>query len=484
MLFSSPTFLFLFLPALLSLHFLAPRIARNLLVLGASLLFYTWGEPELYWVMLVSIGLNYAFGLWVGKTRHWRTGWIAVALAVAANLGLLAYFKYAVFLTENLNLVLGWAGYSEMLLPGVVMPIGISFYTFQAMSYVIDVYRGDTPSQKNPIDMALYIALFPQLIAGPIVRYLDVAAQLRGRRVTLVVFASGIQRFILGLGKKMLIANACASIADSIFDIPDPQLTAAVAWLGIVCYTLQIYFDFSGYSDMAIGLGRMFGFEFLENFNYPYISQSITEFWRRWHISLSTWYRDYLYIPLGGNRRGPARTYFNLLVVFLLCGLWHGASWNFVVWGLFYGSFLVVERWGLGSALARAWTPLRHAYTLAVVLVAWVFFRADSLSHAMSYLQAMIGLGSGTGVEFNFDLYFSPGLALVMAAGCLGSTPLVASLSRWCGERVVKARSEWNAAVWEGSLGFARAAALMLILTASAAMMLASTYNPFIYFRF
>lgn len=484
MLFSSPTFLFLFLPVLLGLYFPSPRVVRNPLLLAASLLFYTWGEPELGWLMLLSVGLNYVFGLWAGWTRQRRGAGLVLGLAVAANLALLTYFKYAVFIVENLNLLLACAGQPQLPLPRVNLPIGISFYTFQAMSYVIDVHRGATPAQRNPWDLALYIALFPQLIAGPIVRYVDVAAQLQHRRTTLAGFAAGIQRFVLGLGKKMLIANACASVADPIFDIPDPQLTAAVAWLGIACYSLQIYFDFSGYSDMAIGLGRMFGFEFHENFAHPYAARSITDFWRRWHISLSTWFRDYLYIPLGGNRRGPARTYVNLVVVFLLCGLWHGASWNFVVWGLFHGALLVLERRGLGRALERSPVPLRHAYLLAAVAAGWVFFRADNLHHALCYLRAMAGLGSGTGEEYHLGLYYSGGLALVLAAGVVGSTPWLPLVGGWCSRRAAQARSAWRAAAWEAGLGLARNAALVLVLSASAAMMLASTYNPFIYFRF
>ena len=291
-------------------------------------------------------------------------------------------FKYADFLVGNLNALLGPLRLAPLSLPGIALPIGISFFTFQALSYVIDVYRREVPVQRNPFDLGLYIALFPQLIAGPIVRYHDVARQLVERVVTRQGFAYGVERFVVGLGKKVLIANTLAVQADLIFAIPADQLTAPVAWFGLVCYTLQIYFDFSGYSDMAIGLGYMFGFRFLENFSHPYVAQSITEFWRRWHISLSTWFRDYLYVPLGGNRGSALRTYRNLVLVFFLCGLWHGASWSFVVWGLLHGFLLVIERMGLGRLMARWPRALRHAWTLFFVMIAWVFFRADSLPQA------------------------------------------------------------------------------------------------------
>ncbi|MFZ0133944.1 MAG: MBOAT family O-acyltransferase [Desulfobacterales bacterium] len=301
------------------------------------------------------------------------------------------------------------------------LPIGISFFTFQAMSYVVDVYRRDAAVQLNPLNIGLYIALFPQLIAGPIIRYHDIAAQIVRRRVGLDDFSYGIQRFVAGLGKKVLIANQVAAIADRVFSSPYETLTPGIAWLGVLCYTLQIYFDFSGYSDMAIGLGRMFGFHFLENFNDPYISRSITEFWRRWHISLSRWFRDYLYIPLGGNRGGPLRTYVNLLVVFFLCGLWHGASWNFIIWGLLHGLFLVIERLGFDKALNRSWPPLRNVYVMTVVCSGWVFFRTDSLSAALHYLGAMAGLNPAVPIQQQAFIYIDHHIRLAIAAGILFS---------------------------------------------------------------
>ena len=310
-----------------------------------------------------------------------------LGLAIAVNLVVLGVFKYANFFADNVNAVAAAIGAPPLAFPHVLLPIGISFYTFHAISYVVDVYRRDASAQKSPVHAALYLLLFPQLIAGPIIRYRYIADQLEQRVVSLDDFAVGVRRFVIGLGKKVLIANTVAAPADKIFSMPLAELTPAHAWLGIVCYTLQIYFDFSGYSDMAIGLGRMFGFHFPENFRWPYVADTVQEFWRRWHISLSSWFRDYLYVPLGGNRVSPARMYANLVTVFFLCGLWHGASWNFVIWGLFHGSFLVVERLGLAAAIRRLWRPLRHVYLLLVVMIGWVFFRADTLPSAVAFLE-------------------------------------------------------------------------------------------------
>ena len=345
MVFSSTIFLFFFLPLTLLAYFVVGPRGRNLILLAASLLFYAWGETVYLLVMLFSIAANYLFGLLIDRARERGSrGGTAFALAVATNLGLLGFFKYANFFVDNLNQVLPVLGLAPMDIGRVHLPIGISFFTFQALSYIIDLYRNETAVQRSLLNFALYKALFPQLIAGPIVRYRDVAREIEQRTVSLDDFASGVQRFIIGLGKKVLIANVMGRAADTIFATPAETLPATLAWTGSIAFMLQIYFDFSGYSDMAIGLGRMFGFHFLENFNYPYIARSVREFWRRWHISLSTWFRDYLYIPLGGNRHGPVRTGANLLLVFLLCGLWHGASWTFLIWGVYHGIFLVLER--------------------------------------------------------------------------------------------------------------------------------------------
>ncbi len=485
MLFSSPVFLFGFLPVLLALYFLCPKPARNVLLLLASLWFYAWGEPALVVLMLISTGMNYAFGYWVGNARDQKTAKGLVAVAVALNLSFLVYFKYAGFLIESLNTLLAFLAAPTLDRPDVTLPIGISFYTFQAMSYVIDVYRGQAEAERNPINVALYIALFPQLIAGPIVRYVDVAAQIKDRTIAADGFGYGIQRFIVGLGKKMLLANSAASVADAVFDIPDSQLSFGVAWLGILCYTIQIYFDFSGYSDMAIGLGRMFGFRFLENFNYPYIAQSVTEFWRRWHISLSSWYRDYLYIPLGGNRCSPWRASLNLMIVFVLCGLWHGASWNFAVWGIYHGAFLMLERRGVGGWIETRWRPLRHVYTLLAVMGGWVLFRTVTLSHGLAYFQALAGFGAAANAKYPIGLYLDKGLWLVLFAAAIGSTPWVP----WLGERYqsllenpgTKAVPQGAMSIFGASL---RLGSLLLLLVASAAVMSAGTHNPFIYFRF
>ncbi len=483
MLFSSPVFVFLFLPAVLLAYALVSAAtrggslrARNLALLVPSLAFYAWGEGRLVLLMLASIAGNWLLGLLVDRRRRRapqdpRAGLCVVALAVVFDLGLLAWFKYANFAVENLRALGLWSGGWEQ----VVLPIGVSFFTFQALSYVVDVYRGDGPVQRSPLDFGLYVALFPQLIAGPIVRYRDVALQLLEREASVDGFVEGVRRFVIGLGKKVLVANPLAFVADRVFDAPPHGLSPAVAWLGALAYALQIYFDFSGYSDMAIGLGRMFGFRFLENFRWPYVARSVTDFWRRWHVSLSTWFRDYLYVPLGGNRRGRARTLANLLVVFLLCGLWHGASWSFVVWGLYHGAFLIAERL-VGPRRAPA--ALRHAYLLAVVVVGWVFFRATDLPRAAGVLRAMAGLQAGDG-RLTLAMLLDPLHALALAAGIVGATPWAESLRGW------RERAAGGAGrLASGALEWAGAAALFLVLLGAAMALAAQTYNPFIYFRF
>jgi alginate O-acetyltransferase complex protein AlgI len=386
------------------------------------------------------------------------------------NLIVLGIFKYANFFADNVNTLFLVLHVRPVVVPRVLLPIGISFFTFHAISYVVDVYRRDATAQKSPVHAALYLLLFPQLIAGPIIRYRDLAGQLAQRIVTLDDFASGVRRFIIGLAKKVLVANIVATPADRMFGLPLAQLSAAHAWLGISCYTLQIYFDFSGYSDMAIGLGRMFGFRFPENFRWPYIAGTVQDFWRRWHISLSTWFRDYLYVPLGGSRASPPRMYANLVSVFFLCGLWHGASWNFVIWGLFHGAFLVVERLGLAGVITRLWSPLRHVYLLLVVMVGWVFFRADTLPGAIGFLKAMAGLGPGAPTPYSVQWYLTPELWLALAAGAAGSVPWVPALTR------TRESSRM--------LCFASTAALTVLLIGAIMQMAARAYNPFIYFRF
>jgi len=475
MVFSSAIFLFAFLPLVLSGYYLVPRGLRNAYLLVASLFFYAWGEGFLVLLMLASVAMNYVGGRIIDSCSARRSRRLALGATLAANLALLGWFKYANFIADNLNVVLSTLGLPTWGLDPVHLPIGISFFTFQAMSYVVDIYRGDARVQRNPINSALYIALFPQLIAGPIVRYHHIDEQLRERSHNMELFAGGVVLFVIGLGKKMLIANPMGEVSDEIFAIPAAELTAPVSWMGALAYTLQIYFDFSGYSDMAIGLGRMFGFQFLINFNYPYISRSMREFWRRWHISLSRWFRDYLYIPLGGNRVSHRRVYFNLLVVFFLCGLWHGASWNFVIWGLIHGAFLAAERTRFGELVSRCWRPVQHAYVLLVVVCAWVFFRAETLDYALAYLGAMFGLGAGAGVLYHAAMYVDPLTLAIFICGVVGSMPMWPALRR----RLAGLQPGPRAALDGAMIG-----ALLLVIIGASLHLAAGTHNPFIYFRF
>jgi len=483
MVFSSLTFLFIFLPATLFAVLFIRKEFRNLALLVASLVFYAWGEGEVVFILLLSALCNYFFALWIDRGGGRKRAKTALAFAVAFNLGLLGVFKYANFLVDNINPLLASIGLGTMELSPIHLPIGISFFTFQALSYVVDVYRQETGAVRNPLDLALYISLFPQLIAGPIVRYRDVARQIVERLISVEKFSSGVQRFILGLGKKVLIANTLAAVADRIFAVPAQNLTPVLAWTGVLSYSLQIYFDFSGYSDMAIGLGRMFGFEFRENFNYPYISQSIREFWRRWHISLSTWFRDYLYIPLGGNRKSPSRTYANLVVVFFLTGLWHGASWNFVLWGFYHGLFLVVERVGFEKALRRAWAPLRFLYALVVVNIGWVFFRAENIGYAFSMLKTMAGFPEGRANFIDIYLYMDKEFFIALFAGLIFSAPVLPYARDLYGRVLERCGTSASAVLEAGGKTLAFASLVAVFLLSS--MLLASgTYNPFIYFRF
>ena len=499
MLFTEPTFLFLFLPVLLALYFatLSREHAAygNWVLLVASVLFYAIGGGAFTWLMLGSIAFNYGMAIAVDRVHGTPAATRRLAFAVTVNLIVLGIFKYANFFADNVNALFTTAGIPPLVVPRVLLPIGISFFTFHAISYVVDVYRRDATAQKSPVHAALYLLLFPQLIAGPIIRYRDIADQLARRSVTVDDFAYGIRRFVIGLAKKALVANIGAGPADKIFALPAGELSAPHAWLGVVCYTLQIYFDFSGYSDMAIGLGRMFGFRFPENFRWPYVAQSVTGFWRRWHISLSTWFRDYLYIPLGGNRVSPARRYTNLVTVFFLCGLWHGASWNFVIWGLWHGAFLVIERVlsyrgdrkarreQNGSAVSAvssgplAWPIWPHLYTLAIVMIGWVFFRADTLSGAIAFLKAMAGLATAAPTPYTVWWYLTPELWLALAAGAIGSTPWVPAVAA----RLARAGAGQGE---PRGLQLLSTTMLMALLFTSILQVAARTYNPFIYFRF
>ncbi|THB78236.1 MAG: MBOAT family protein [Desulfobulbaceae bacterium] len=486
MVFSSIIFLFLFLPIVLLSYLIGGQRFKNIILLVASLFFYAWGENIFVLLMLVSISINYILGLLIDKSqKEGGKGIVPLTIAIMANLGLLGGFKYTNFLIANLNQFLGQLGFEPIIIDQVHLPIGISFFTFQALSYVIDLYRKDASVQKNPINIALYISLFPQLIAGPIVRYHDVAKQITSRVTRFEDFYYGVERFIIGLGKKVLIANVLGRTADYIFSLPAEQVPATLAWIGAISYTLQIYYDFSGYSDMAIGLGRMFGFKFLENFNYPYIATSIRDFWRRWHISLSSWFRDYLYIPLGGSRKGAGRTYLNLLLVFFLCGLWHGASWTFVIWGLYHGLFLIIERFAPVKKVF-GWLPalVKHCYVILVVIVGWVFFRAETLEHALAYLQAMLSPGRVPFYNSQVFLHINLEFWVVFWIGIICSAPvyrLVVSAFRVCGN---KFDNGCSGTIISGGFSIASVGYFSFVFLYSVASLMGGAYNPFLYFRF
>ncbi|MFP5212842.1 MAG: MBOAT family O-acyltransferase [Acidobacteriota bacterium] len=480
MVFDSAVFLFLFLPSVLALTWAAPVRARNLLLLAASLFFYAWGDAPSLPVLIFSILMNHALGILTGNATSERTRKSLLILAVCLNLGLLLYFKYFRFIVFNLGAA-GLLDPDQFSFEGWRLPLGISFFTFSALAYQIDSFRGKILPEKNLVRFGLYVAHFAKIIAGPIVRFQEISLASEARRVTIDGFAHGIRRFLIGFGKKMLVANPAATFADAAFSRTD-GLDMPTAWLGIACYTIQIYFDFSGYSDMAIGLGRMFGFTFTENFNYPYVSQSIQEFWRRWHISLSRWFRDYLYIPLGGNRVSEARIYLNLVIVFLLCGLWHGASWNFVAWGAYHGIFLALERAGLGQALRSAWRPVRHIYALAAIMVGWVFFRADSLTHAFQYLQAMFSF-SGHAFEYYRMTFINKQFLLMLAAGTIGATPVLGLADRL--RSGIEHKLDATALDRYDLISSTASALCLIVLAVASAMQLASsTFTPFIYTKF
>lgn len=466
MVFTSPVFLGVFLPVFFASYFLANRTARTYVLLLFSMAFYAWGEPSAVVVMLELMVVNYflALGIAAVKARG-RVAMSFLVLGIATDLGALVSYKYLGFFAANLKPLAAVCGF-DLPVPEIALPIGISFYVFQILSYLVDVYRGDVRVQRNPFKFMLYVSLFPQLIAGPIVRYSTIAEDIENRRADFGNVVDGIRRFSLGLAKKVLIADTMASIVDVIFDVPAASVPCAYAWLGAVAYTLQIYFDFSGYSDMAIGLGRMFNFRFLENFDHPYASASVQEFWRRWHISLSTWFRDYLYIPLGGNRAGAARTYLNLFIVFLLCGFWHGAAWNFVIWGVYHGLGLVIERIGFGRIVKRFPRWVGNAYLLLFVIIGWVFFRAPDLSYAVTYLGDMFGAGTAVFKSFTPAIRFLVlDKFLLLLIGCFAAYPVF--------DRIVRRIPE-NVRLAAGTMFF--------VFTYVLAM--TSQYSPFIYFRF
>lgn len=477
MIFSSLLFLFRFLPVVLLLYKITPGKYKNGFLFFASLFFYAWGEPVYVVLMLFSTFVDYYNGYMVGKyldAGEKRKAKAMVALSVIINLGILGFFKYGDFFIRNINFIF----HTHILSMNLALPIGISFYTFQTMSYTIDIYRRQAPRQKNIVDFGAYVALFPQLIAGPIVRYQTIADQLKGRRVTMDGFYSGILRFSQGLGKKVLLANNIGMLWDIIKGYPQESLSALMAWMGALAFGLQIYFDFSGYSDMAIGLGNMFGFQFPENFHYPYESESITEFWRRWHISLGTWFREYVYIPLGGNQKGYVRQIMNILAVWLLTGFWHGASWNFVLWGLYFGMLLMLEK-GFLLKFMETWPALlKRGYTLFFVLVSWVIFAHDSLGEGILYLKAMLGLGNR--VVDGKACYYLLNYGFVILILLIGATSIPA---RAAGRFMEKAAM--GSGKLSGGIGAAATGCFVFgILFLSTAYLVDASYNPFLYFRF
>lgn len=459
MIFSSFTFLIYFLPAVLLLYYIAPVKMRNYILLLASLIFYGWGEPRYVFLMVASILVAYMFGLYIHRKKELsqlKKAKLALGLSVVVNIGLLVFFKSA---------------YTAGLLP---LPIGISFYTFQVMSYIVDVYRDDAKLQRNPFALGTYVTLFPQLIAGPIVRYQTVAEQIDGRKEDFDKFSGGVVRFSSGLAKKVILANGIGYLFTEISALSQGEMSVLTAWIGAFAYTFQIYFDFSGYSDMAIGLGKMFGFEFLENFDYPYISKSITEFWRRWHISLSTWFRDYVYIPLGGNRKGEKRQYINLAVVWGLTGLWHGFGWNFLAWGMFYYVLLVVEKRFLLKRLERIPAVFAHIYTMFFVIISWVLFAIEDAGALWSYLKTMFGFGNVPFADARAGFYVANYLGIFVIA-ILAGTPVMKKVR----EKMTKGE-RGEALYYNGALP----AAVLVLLVLSVSFLAGESFNPFLYFRF
>lgn len=467
MLFSSINFLYYFLPCVLLLYFISPKRIKNLILLISSLFFYWWGEPKYVLLMVLTILLGYGHGIFIDKFRGKTASKIFLVSSVSTSIMLLGFFKYADFFIKNTNAVLG----SSFPLLKLALPIGISFYTFQTLSYTIDVYRGNARVQKNLINLATYVALFPQLIAGPIVRYTTVEEELNHRTHSFEKFAYGANRFVIGLAKKVLIANALGELCEIFRD--SSEKSVLFFWVYAIAFSLHIYFDFSGYSDMAIGLGRIFGFHFLENFNYPYISKSITEFWHRWHMSLSTWFRDYVYIPLGGNRVKKSRWLFNIIVVWILTGFWHGAEWNFIAWGLFFAFFLILEKLWVGKYLAKVPSALSRVYVLLLVAVSFMIFNANGMKEAISDIAAMFGT-QGYPLITTETLYYLRSYAVVIVLAVIGSTPLI--------KNAVQRLQQYPAV--RRITNIAEPAVMVVLLLTITAYLVDGSFNPFLYFRF
>jgi alginate O-acetyltransferase complex protein AlgI len=481
MLFSSLVFIYLFLPLTLVGYYLIKIEYKNHLLLFASLVFFAWGGVSLTIILLLSIILNYIFGLKIQKNINTNRAYWWLFAGVTVNVLALGVFKYANFIIVNINALISLSALSPIPETHILLPVGISFYTFHSLSYLVDIYRRKTLAQRNIFDLSLYVCMFSQLIAGPIIRYSDVWQQLRNRTHTWIKFSSGVERFLIGLAKKILIANTFAMVADQVFASTINDLSAINAWLGIICYSLQIYYDFSGYSDMAIGLGRMFGFEFMENFNYPYMAQSVKEFWRRWHISLSSFFRDYVYIPLGGNKVKTGRTYVNLLIVFFLTGFWHGASWTFVVWGLFHGFFMVIERLGLEKILAKTGRPVANIYTLLVVMFAWVLFRADTLSIAFDYWKALFNLNINAEQTALFMSFNTKDIYLAFVIAILGAFGFFKLAGNYIDKLLV---SEKHTFGFPYFYHVSSALFYLALISICSMYLISGSYNPFIYYRF
>lgn len=467
MLFSSITFLYLFLPIVLGLYFIVPNKFKNSLLLMASLFFYFYGEPVYIILMIISILSGYLHGLWIDKARESKYAKLPMISSLVVSIGLLVYFKYFDFIIININKIFS----SDISLINLALPIGISFYTFQIMSYTIDLYRGKAKLQKNVLDFATYVSLFPQLIAGPIVRYTTVEKELAERSHTIEDGAYGIHRFIIGLSKKVLLANTLGELGTIFSNLNEK--TVLFYWMTALAFSLQIYFDFSAYSDMAIGLGRMLGFRFLENFNYPYISKSITEFWRRWHISLGTWFRDYLYIPMGGNRVSKGKWFRNILVVWFLTGFWHGAQWNFIVWGLYFAFLLIIEKFLLKKYLDKIPRIISHIYVIFFIIISFVIFNANSMGEVMKNLRGMFGL-SGLPLWNEEAIYYLKSYGFVFIIGVIGATPLMYNLF----ERVNEKEK------YKSFMSILHPAVLILLLLISTGYLIDGSFNPFLYFRF
>ncbi len=469
MVFSSLTFMFVFLPIVLILYYIVPKKFKNLFILISGLIFYAWGEPVYVLIMIVSTLIDYTAGLLIYRFDKSKTiKRICLIVSLLMNLGLLGVFKYSGFIMQNIDIILGTSLYDPN--HALPLPIGISFFTFQSMSYTIDMYMGKIKVQKNPISFAAFVTLFPQIVAGPIVRYDDIARELDDRTVNLDCIYEGILKFITGVGKKVLIANNIGMLWTSVKGLEASELSVLTAWLGILAFTLQIYFDFSGYSDMAIGLGKMMGFNFPQNFNYPYQSKSISEFWRRWHITLGAWFKSYVYFPLGGSRKGKGRTVFNLAVVWLLTGIWHGASWNFILWGVLYGLVIIIEKLFLGKVLEKIPDFFSWLYTIILVILGWVLFDTADIPTALGYMGAMFG-GGGTLID-NTAMYYLINYGVMFVIGAFACTDIFSRAAEWLKEKMPLL------------VNYSTPIAKTAIMVLSTAYLADATYNPFLYFNF